>query len=62
MAMPALAELERGYENVHVTYADVPGGGSIRYLSAEPRLVAALHRWFGAQSWHRRRARHAQAH
>jgi hypothetical protein len=50
MAMPGLAELERGYEDVHVTYADVPGGGSIRYLSAEPRLVAALHRWFAAQS------------
>jgi hypothetical protein len=50
MAMPGLAELERGYENVHVTYADVPGGGSIRYLSAEPRLIAALHRWFAAQS------------
>ncbi len=47
--MPGLAELERGYEDVHVTYADVPGGGSIRYLSAEPRLVAALHRWFAAQ-------------
>ena len=49
MAMPGLAELERGYENVHVTYADVPRGGSIRYASADPRLVAALHRWFAAQ-------------
>lgn len=50
MAMPGLAELERGYENVHVTYADVPGGGSIRYASADPGLVAALHRWFSTQS------------
>jgi hypothetical protein len=49
-AMPGLAELARGYESVHVTYADVPGGGAIRYASADPRLVAALHRWFAAQS------------
>ncbi len=49
-AMPGLAELAGGYENVHVTYADVPGGGSIRYASADPRLVAAVHRWFAAQS------------
>ena len=49
-AMPGLAELARGYENVHVTYADVPGGGTIRYASADPRLVAALHRWFASQS------------
>jgi hypothetical protein len=48
-AMPGLGELSRGYENVHVTYADVPGGGSIRYASADPRLIAALHRWFAAQ-------------
>jgi hypothetical protein len=49
-AMPGLAELSGGYEELHVTYADVPRGGSIRFSSATPRLVAALHRWFAAQA------------
>jgi hypothetical protein len=34
---------------VAISYRDVPGGAELRYRSADPRLVAALHQWFDAQ-------------
>ncbi len=49
-AMPGLAELHLGYRRIAVMYADVPGGGSIRYKTSDPAMIVALHRWFAAQS------------
>jgi hypothetical protein len=48
-AMPGLAELRSGAERIHITYASVPHGAAIRYRTRDPKLIAALHRWFAAQ-------------
>jgi hypothetical protein len=58
--MPGVAELRAGAARVRVEYAERPDGARIRYASADPELVDAIHRWFAAQlSDH---ARHAHAH
>jgi len=58
--MPGLAELKTGFAQIEIRYTDLPNGGEIRYRTANPALVAALHLWFGAQvSDH---GRHAVAH
>jgi len=48
-AMSGLAELRSGAQRIRVTYAPVPSGATIQYRTREPKLVAALHRWFAAQ-------------
>ena len=48
-AMPGLAELRAGAARIRVEFAEQSGGAEIRYRSAEPALVEALHRWFDAQ-------------
>ncbi|HEX6311761.1 MAG TPA: hypothetical protein VF152_09045 [Acidimicrobiia bacterium] len=47
--MPGLAELEQSTDRFDVTYRDVAAGGEIRYRSADPTVVRALHDWFEAQ-------------
>jgi len=47
--MPGLQELQAGAARIHVTAADLPKGGRIRFETRDSRLVAALHRWFAAQ-------------
>ena len=47
--MPGLAELERDYSKMTVTYANTFGGGSIEYTSKDPKMIAAIHAWFAAQ-------------
>jgi hypothetical protein len=47
--MPGLAALEAGAAAVEVTYADVPGGATITYATADPALVEALRLWAEAQ-------------
>jgi len=47
--MPGLATLKAHASGIGVTYRDVPGGGEIRFASADPLLVLALHAWFDAQ-------------
>lgn len=48
--MPGLAQLEAARPGqVAIGYQEVPGGAELRYASADPRLVAALHQWFDAQ-------------
>lgn len=47
--MPGLAELSSGAERLEVLYSDLPDGGRITWSSADPALVTAIHRWFGAQ-------------
>ncbi|WP_280218504.1 hypothetical protein [Nocardia neocaledoniensis] len=48
--MPGLAELRDGASRVAVRYEELPHGAVLHYSSADPALVAALHRWFEAQS------------
>lgn len=48
-AMPGLAELRSGAWRIRITYASIPGGATIQYRIRDPKLVAALHRWFAAQ-------------
>ncbi len=48
-AMPGVAELRRGAGAIRVEYAPQQDGGRIRYVTTDPALVAALHRWFEAQ-------------
>ena len=48
-AMPGLAELRVAGDRIAVQYAPQHDGGRIRYTTADPALVAALHRWFAAQ-------------
>jgi len=47
--MPGLEALRRGYERIDVRYTPIEAGGRIRYTTASPRLVEALHAWFEAQ-------------
>lgn len=49
-AMPGLDVLRRAGGDLSVAYADVPGGGRVSYRSRRPEVVAALHRWFEAQT------------
>ncbi len=48
-AMPGLAELQQGYAQINVVYAELPDGAQIRYTSSDAALVAMLHAWFNAQ-------------
>jgi len=48
--MPGLAELRSaGPGRIAIDYQDVKGGAELRYRTADPSLVAALHAWFDAQ-------------
>ena len=47
--MPGLRELRAGAGAIRITYAELPGGAEIRFSTAQPKLVTAVHRWFGAQ-------------
>jgi hypothetical protein len=58
--MPGLADLKTGFAQIDIRYAALPNGGEIRYITANPALVTALHQWFAAQvSDH---GRHAVGH
>ncbi len=47
--MPGLAELKAGSAQIDIRYTSLPNGGEIRYTTANPSLVTALHQWFAAQ-------------
>lgn len=47
--MPGLAELQAGYEQLEVTYTELPDGAQINYSSENPELIEAIHAWFEAQ-------------
>ena len=47
--MPGLAELKAEAKQIEVRYSALPDGAQIRYTTKDPKLVAALHRWFDAQ-------------
>lgn len=48
-AMPGLEALQSAGDRIAVVYGPQPHGGRIRYTTADPALVLALHRWFAAQ-------------
>ena len=47
--MPGLKDLEAGASRIKVSYEAVPSGAEIRFETTDPRLLTAIHRWFGAQ-------------
>jgi hypothetical protein len=48
--MPGLAELQAAPRGaVSVAYKQIAGGAQLTYSTRDPKLVAALHRWFDAQ-------------
>ena len=48
--MPGLAQLQAARPGqIAIAYQDVQGGAELRYVTADTRLVAALHQWFDAQ-------------
>jgi hypothetical protein len=48
--MPGLAELRKASPgSIRIEYRELPTGAQIGYLSDDPQLVAAIHRWFDAQ-------------
>jgi hypothetical protein len=47
--MPGLDELSARAAEIDVEYTPLPDGAQITYSTADPQLVAALHRWFAAQ-------------
>jgi hypothetical protein len=47
--MPGLAELAAAAGRVEVAFSDLPTGARLTFTASDPRLVTALHRWFGAQ-------------
>lgn len=50
MDMPGVNELEHGAARVRVEFKEIAGGAQIKYTSAEPVLIAALHAWFDRQA------------
>jgi hypothetical protein len=48
-AMPGLAALQEGATQIDVAYQELPDGAQITYTTSDPKLVTALHQWFGAQ-------------
>jgi hypothetical protein len=48
-AMPGLDVLAARADDVDVAYRDLAGGAQLTYRSDDPRVVAALQDWFGAQ-------------
>ena len=49
-AMPGLAELQGGFDEIDVELLEIPTGAAITYTTQDPELVSAIHRWFEAQT------------
>jgi hypothetical protein len=47
--MDGVAELAAGYDDINVTYADIPHGARLTYTTDRPELVDAVHAWFARQ-------------
>lgn len=47
--MPGLAELSAAAGRLRVQYTPLTVGGRISYSTSDPKLITAVHRWFGAQ-------------
>jgi len=49
MDMPGVNELSAGAAQLRFSYQDLPDGGQIEYVTDEPKLIDAVHRYFDAQ-------------
>jgi hypothetical protein len=47
--MPGLRELRAAAGRISIEYSDLPDGARIAYVTDDPSLIEALHRWFRAQ-------------
>lgn len=47
--MSWLNDLTAGAKQIEVSYTVLPNGGQIRFATADPSLVTAIHRWLMAQ-------------
>ncbi|MCG6988412.1 MAG: hypothetical protein LJF06_09565 [Gemmatimonadetes bacterium] len=48
-SMPGLQALSAGAKRIRIEYTALPNGGRITYSTSDPKLITAVHRWFGAQ-------------
>ena len=49
-AMPGLAALEAGFDQIDVELLETATGAAITYTTQDPDLVSAIHLWFEAQT------------
>lgn len=47
--MPGVSELGSHYQEISVSYSELPLGAAITFETQDKHLVTAIHRWFGAQ-------------
>ena len=47
--MPGIDGLRKAGAGIAISYAKIPSGARITFVSADAQVVAALHSWFGAQ-------------
>jgi hypothetical protein len=47
--MPGVPELASHYQEITVSYSELPLGATITFETQNQHLVTAIHRWFGAQ-------------
>ena len=50
MDMPGLDELQAGYREIEVDYAELDDGARLVYTTSDDTLVEALHAWFDRQT------------
>ncbi len=49
-AMPGLAALKAGFDQIEIELLDTATGAAITYTTQQPELVSAIHLWFEAQT------------
>lgn len=47
--VPGLAALKKGGQQITIRYYALSNGGQIRYITSDPELINATHRWLMAQ-------------
>lgn len=47
--MPGLHELTLGASMIRIEYSEIEDGAQIQYMTEDPELVDAIHKWFDAQ-------------
>ncbi len=49
MNMPGLKVLSQSKDKFKVDYKELPGGAQLTFISKNPEVINAIHRWFDAQ-------------
>ncbi|MDW3178653.1 MAG: aspartate carbamoyltransferase [Acidimicrobiia bacterium] len=49
-AMPGLATLKAGFDQIDVELLETADGAAITYTTQDPELISAIHLWFEAQT------------